>query len=223
MMSLMPTAIPPAAGRSFAHAPLHHGGRRPDQHCPVRGSPPATGRRLRRATARRARYALRKSASEIMGGFPDVGGCFARVDARAAPMSQLIALWLGEAVAPHAMTGRPAHAKLTDTERLNRLRLIRSDNVGPAHLCIKLLHHFGASNLAWSRASSSVSWSKGLVHQHRRLVGQGAGPRSRRRSGRCPASLGPMVTTPREIEAAASRHPAAGRRPWSSRCRSPPG
>ncbi|TIH40837.1 hypothetical protein, partial [Klebsiella pneumoniae] len=36
----------------------------------------------------------------------------------------------------------PSPTKLTDIERLNRLRLIRSDNVGPRTFA-SLLRHFG--------------------------------------------------------------------------------
>ena len=43
---------------------------------------------------------------------------------------------------------RPAH--LTDVERLNRLRLIRSDNVGPRTFN-SLLHHFGNARAALER------------------------------------------------------------------------
>ncbi|QOZ26387.1 DNA-processing protein DprA [Bradyrhizobium sp. CCBAU 51753] len=44
----------------------------------------------------------------------------------------------------------PSTAKLTDTERLNRLRLIRSDNVGPRTFA-SLLRHFGNAASALER------------------------------------------------------------------------
>src|SRR6185503_3224578 len=45
----------------------------------------------------------------------------------------------------HDRTHNTSH--LTDTERLNRLRLIRSDNVGPRTFR-SLMHHFGSARAA---------------------------------------------------------------------------
>src|SRR6266700_2015303 len=48
------------------------------------------------------------------------------------------------------MHDRPSTTRLTDAERLNRLRLIRSDNVGPRTFN-SLLHHFGNARAALER------------------------------------------------------------------------
>src|SRR5437660_3508618 len=48
------------------------------------------------------------------------------------------------------MHDRPSTTRLTDAERLDRLRLIRSDNVGPRTF-ISLLNHFGDAKTALER------------------------------------------------------------------------
>lgn len=44
----------------------------------------------------------------------------------------------------------PSSKRLTDAERLDRLRLIRSDNIGPRTFR-SLLHHFGSARTALER------------------------------------------------------------------------
>src|SRR4051812_5482140 len=47
-------------------------------------------------------------------------------------------------------TRTPSTTHLTDAERIDRLRLIRSDNVGPRTFR-SLLHHFGSARVALQR------------------------------------------------------------------------